>query len=295
MEKSGLSRAVALGALAAALLLPAAPAYAQNRGEHGSWGQRERPENARSERAAARPGGDRGEWSQQRAPQRSEPGEHFRMPDARQAAPAQAPSVRAAAPHGYGTNEARSYGAFRDRSYGATMRGVSHDGGERRADARESRQDFRHGYRAGDHRGGDAVYGQGYRQGRREDWREDRGHDQRGYAQGYRAGDPHRPWDNRGWRNDNRYDWYRYRAANRSLFSLGRYYAPYRGYGYSRLSIGVRLGSPFYSSRYWINDPWRYRLPDVYGPYRWVRYYDDALLVDVDSGEVVDVIHNLFW
>jgi hypothetical protein len=36
-------------------------------------------------------------------------------------------------------------------------------------------------------------------------------------------------------------------------------------------------------------------LPPVYGPYRWVRYWDDALLVDVRSGRVVDVIHNFFW
>jgi Ni/Co efflux regulator RcnB len=51
----------------------------------------------------------------------------------------------------------------------------------------------------------------------------------------------------------------------------------------------------FFGNRYWINDPWRYRLPEVYGPYRWVRYYDDVLLVDEYSGEVVDVIHNFFW
>ena len=31
------------------------------------------------------------------------------------------------------------------------------------------------------------------------------------------------------------------------------------------------------------------------GPYRWVRYYDDALLVDIYSGEVVDVIYDFFW
>ena len=31
------------------------------------------------------------------------------------------------------------------------------------------------------------------------------------------------------------------------------------------------------------------------GPYRWIRYYDDALLVDTYSGEVVDVIHRFFW
>ena len=51
----------------------------------------------------------------------------------------------------------------------------------------------------------------------------------------------------------------------------------------------------FFGSRYQINDPWRYRLPAVYGPYRWVRYYDDVLLVDIYSGEVVDVIYDFFW
>ena len=55
------------------------------------------------------------------------------------------------------------------------------------------------------------------------------------------------------------------------------------------------LGSLFYSQRYWINDPWYYRLPPAYGDYRWVRYYDDALLVDVYSGRVVDVIYDFFW
>ncbi|HXG80207.1 MAG TPA: RcnB family protein, partial [Sphingomicrobium sp.] len=50
-----------------------------------------------------------------------------------------------------------------------------------------------------------------------------------------------------------------------------------------------------YHSRYWLHDPWYYRLPPAYGPYRWVRYWNDALLVNVHTGEVVDVIHNFFW
>ena len=53
--------------------------------------------------------------------------------------------------------------------------------------------------------------------------------------------------------------------------------------------------TPVFGNRYWINDPWQYRLPAVYGPYQWVRYYDDVLLVDTYTGEVVDVIHNFFW
>ena len=79
------------------------------------------------------------------------------------------------------------------------------------------------------------------------------------------------------------------------VFHIGTYYSPYRNYRYHRLNIGFFLDSLFFGSRYWIDDPWRYRLPEVYGPYRWVRYYDDVLLVDIYSGEVVDVIYDFFW
>lgn len=109
-----------------------------------------------------------------------------------------------------------------------------------------------------------------------------------------RWGGDYRRWSN-DWRRDNRYNWYAWRNQNRNVFRGGYYYAPYRGYSYSRLSIGFTLGSPFYSERYWISDPWAYRLPPAYGPYRWVRYYDDVLLVDTYSGEVVDVIYDFFW
>ncbi|MBL7507981.1 RcnB family protein, partial [Escherichia coli] len=67
------------------------------------------------------------------------------------------------------------------------------------------------------------------------------------------------------------------------------------GYGYRRFTIGYTLNSILFSSQYWINDPFYYRLPEVYGPYRWVRYYNDALLVDIDTGEVVDTIYDIFW
>ena len=101
-------------------------------------------------------------------------------------------------------------------------------------------------------------------------------------------------WNN-DWRRDHRYDWNGWRNQHRDVFRGGYYYAPYGGYSYNRLSIGVFLGSPWYSDRYWITDPWAYRLPDVYGPYRWVRYYDDVLLIDTYTGEVVDVIYDFFW
>jgi Ni/Co efflux regulator RcnB len=51
----------------------------------------------------------------------------------------------------------------------------------------------------------------------------------------------------------------------------------------------------YYRSSYWLNDPWRYRLPYAPPGYRWIRYYDDALLVDTWDGTVVDVIYGFFW
>ena len=42
------------------------------------------------------------------------------------------------------------------------------------------------------------------------------------------------------------------------------------------------------------SDP-KYGLPYAPPGYQWVRYYDDALLVDTWSGQVVDVINNFFW
>lgn len=96
------------------------------------------------------------------------------------------------------------------------------------------------------------------------------------------------------WRNDHRYDWRNYRNRYRSVFHLGRYYDPF-GYGYRRFSIGFNLFPGYYSSNYWLSDPYQYRLPPAYGPYRWIRYYNDALLVDTYTGEVVDVIYGFFW
>ena len=41
-------------------------------------------------------------------------------------------------------------------------------------------------------------------------------------------------------------------------------------------------------------DPWYYRLPPAYDDYRWVRYFDDVMLIDLRSGEIVDIIYDFF-
>lgn len=100
---------------------------------------------------------------------------------------------------------------------------------------------------------------------------------------------------NRGWRNDRRYDWNSYRRGHDELFRLPRYSAPYGWrYGYERFGVGFVLEESLFARDYWIDDPYEYRLPPVDGPYRWVRYYGDALLVDIYSGEVVDTVYGIF-
>lgn len=96
------------------------------------------------------------------------------------------------------------------------------------------------------------------------------------------------------WRNDYRYDWRRHRDRNRSLFRLGFYFDPF-GWGYHRYGIGWRLWPSYYDRHYWLHDPWMYRLPYAPWPYQWVRYYDDALLVNTMTGQVVDVMYDFFW
>ena len=200
-------------------------------------------------------------------------------------------------------------------------RGIQNNQGNRDADRRQDRRDrdqnwddrYDNGFDrergTWDHndRGHNDRYGNGWdrnegrwnerRDDRRDNWRDDRRDDHRR--------DNHNSWNNdrrddnrwdNSWRNDRRYDWRGHRSQYRDQYRRpGHYYAPDRHHRYSRFSIGLYIGSGFYHQDYWLNDPWQYRLPPVHGPYRWVRYYDDVLLIDVRNGYVVDVINDFFW
>jgi Ni/Co efflux regulator RcnB len=98
---------------------------------------------------------------------------------------------------------------------------------------------------------------------------------------------------NRDWRNDRRYDWRRYRDSHRSIFHIGVYYDPFN-YGYQRFDIGYQLSPAYFGQQYWI-DPAMYQLPYPPPGTTWVRYWNDAVLVDMYSGQVVDVIRDFFW
>jgi len=174
-----------------------------------------------------------------------------------------------------------------------------------RADGRGSRNDgARYGSWAGRNAGPDGSFStptandQSRSRTDRNRWNNG-GNNQRGDRNGnnWRGNDGNRggAW-NRNWRGNNQYNWQSYRSSNRNAFRLPRYYAPY-GWndGYRRFGIGSMLESLLFNQSYWIDDPYDYRLPEAYGEYRWVRYYNDALLVDIYSGEVVDVVYDIFY
>jgi len=146
--------------------------------------------------------------------------------------------------------------------------------------------------RGGNWNGGQQAQQQQFRRDRDRSW--NGGRNNGGNWNGRNNGGNSR-WSN-NWRGDNRYNWRDYRSHNRNNYRMPRYYAPRGyGYGYSRFSIGATIGSLLFGQQYWINDPYYYRLPPAYGQYRWVRYYNDALLVDIYSGEVVDIEYDIFW
>ena len=122
---------------------------------------------------------------------------------------------------------------------------------------------------------------------RRGDWRDvrDAREDLRDARREYRE-------DRRDFRRDRRDDWRDYRQRNRQLYAGGNWRAPF---GYNSFRPGVRIGSPYYQQRYWIADPYRYRLPRAVDYQRWVRHYDDVLLIDTRRGIVLDVIRGFYY
>ncbi|UVO55067.1 RcnB family protein [Sphingomonas sp. SUN039] len=142
-----------------------------------------------------------------------------------------------------------------------------------RQDIRQERGDLNRAYRSGDPR---AIRQESreYR-GARQEYRED-------YRDARRDG-------NGNWGRD---DWRQYRNHNRDL---------YRGYGwrsdnrYQSFRPGIRIGVGYYAPRYYINDYSRYRLPRPGFNQRWVRHYNDVLLIDIRSGYVIDVYRNFYW
>lgn len=97
--------------------------------------------------------------------------------------------------------------------------------------------------------------------------------------------------DIRDRRGDHRDDWRSYRQSNRNVYARGNWRAPFR---YNAWNVGARIQPSYYGSRYFVSDYARYRLPAPGRDLRYVRHYDDVLLVNVRTGRVVNVYRSFF-
>ena len=282
-------------ALIAAISWTPLAAYAQGKPQRGAWpGARESRPDQRLPRPEHVEGSSDGGWQQQPAPtpdastggreRRSveAPG-GGRLPNARPYQPGSDDRTGRPQSRAYGDRNRGDAALDRDRARAWQSRWL-----ERRRQWGGNITDWR------DHARDD------YRFAERQDWmartnardwaaRAGSFRDRPSFGSGNAAWTPE-------WRRNPRYDWTRHRVSNRAAFHLPRYYAP-PGWqqGYRRFSIGMAVAPVLFTQDYWIDDPYAYRLPDPYGPLRWVRYYNDALLVDIESGEVVDAISDIFW
>ena len=109
---------------------------------------------------------------------------------------------------------------------------------------------------------------QAVRAGDRHDVREE-SRDLRGARQEYRE-------DKRDWRSDRRYQAYR---------------APF---AYHRFDVGTTLRTSYYAPAYRPAWDRRWGVPQAGRNMTYVRHYNDLLLVNVRSGKVVRVYHDMF-
>lgn len=91
----------------------------------------------------------------------------------------------------------------------------------------------------------------------------------------------------------NRGDYQRNFEASRH-FHYGDYMRPH-GWYYRRWAYGDVLPSFFWARDYWITSWWMFDLPIPPYGYEWVRYGDDALLVNVDNGQILQVEYGVFY
>ena len=83
-----------------------------------------------------------------------------------------------------------------------------------------------------------------------------------------------------------------YRAPHR--YHIRAWAAP-RGFGYRRFAIGERVPSVFLSADFFLADYTLYGLDAPPPEYVWVRDGSDAVLVDRYTGEVIEVVYDVFY
>ena len=122
--------------------------------------------------------------------------------------------------------------------------------------------------------------GQHYPQGQRYDWG------------GYQPGHQPSQWNQNHHNFDPRpYQWNQY--ADHSY--RGQPYQPPRGWYDRRWAYGQILPAPFWARNYWLGNYWSYGLVNPPYGYVWVRYGNDALMVNIITGQILGSVYWLFY
>lgn len=82
-------------------------------------------------------------------------------------------------------------------------------------------------------------------------------------------------------------------ASHHYHYRGGAYHGP-SGYSYRRWTFGMTLPSIYWANNYWIDDYYDYGLAPPPPGCVWVRYGDDAVLIDESSGEILEVVYDQF-
>lgn len=77
-------------------------------------------------------------------------------------------------------------------------------------------------------------------------------------------------------------------------YHFGSYNAP-QGYSYHRYGYGDRLPEGYFAQGFWITSYLNFGLITPPDGYVWVRYGPDAVLIDEDTGEIVQVVYGQFY
>ena len=95
-------------------------------------------------------------------------------------------------------------------------------------------------------------------------------------------------------RHNSAFDSYRHASRARHHYHAGSYHRPH-GWYYRSWNYGDFLPALFFGQDYWIDDYEDYDLTDPPDGAVWVRYGSDALLVDDETGEIIQVVYGIFY
>ena len=108
---------------------------------------------------------------------------------------------------------------------------------------------------------------------------------------GYHRVSPPKGWNTRPQAADHATYQHNFRAAH--SFHVGPYHRP-AGWVAHTWAYGEILPRPYWTSEYILSDYWLFALEVPPAGYEWVRDGSDALLVNVDSGEILQVEYGVF-